>query len=225
MPRIRTLKPEHRQHRKIGPLSDRAYRLWVSMILEADDHGRLVCDADQLRALTWPYHPKVNAANVEDAILELARLKLVRLYIYNDVRYADFPSWSDHQRIQHPSIERLPCYQEDTAANINPPESSESLLNPPEKCAVLGRERKGMERNGREAASMTLEELVSKLKSRPAYARLDVQAVAYRCQSWCETNRKALTERRLVNWLNGDATNQPVSGRTGASHRGIDLGR
>ena len=41
MPRIRTLKPEHRQHRKLGPLDHLTYRLWVGMILEADDAGRL----------------------------------------------------------------------------------------------------------------------------------------------------------------------------------------
>ena len=44
MPRIRTLKPEHRQHRKVGALDHVSYRLWVGMILEADDEGRLVCE-------------------------------------------------------------------------------------------------------------------------------------------------------------------------------------
>jgi hypothetical protein len=110
MPRIRTLKPEHRQHRKVGPLSDREYRLWVSMILEAEDSGRLVCDATQLRAVTWPYHPRVSAAHVEAAIQGLACTGMIRLYEHHGVRYADFPSWGDHQRIDHPARSRLPAY-------------------------------------------------------------------------------------------------------------------
>jgi hypothetical protein len=52
VPRIRSLKPDHRTHRCVGKFSDREYRLWVSMILEADDEGRLVVDADQLRVVS-----------------------------------------------------------------------------------------------------------------------------------------------------------------------------
>ena len=80
VPRIRTLKPEHRQHRKVGAFTDRVYRLWVSMILEADDQGRLVCDAAQLRAVTWPYHPRVSLAHVEAAYRAIAASGMIRLY-------------------------------------------------------------------------------------------------------------------------------------------------
>ena len=54
-PRIRTIKPEHKQHRKVGQLTDFQYRLWVGLITEADDEGRLVGNAPQLRALIFPY--------------------------------------------------------------------------------------------------------------------------------------------------------------------------
>ena len=112
MPRIRTLKPEHRQHRKVGPLSDREYRLWVSMILEAEDSGRLVCDATQLRAVTWPYHPRVSAAHVEAAIQGLACTGMIRLYEHHGVRYADFllgrsPAHRPPGPIQAPGISAL----------------------------------------------------------------------------------------------------------------------
>lgn len=116
MPRIRQFKPEHRQHRKVGPLTDREYRLWTSMILEADDAGRLVCSAPQLRAVTWPYHD-VRLAQVEAAIQRLAALGLIRIYRVEDIRYADFPSWRDHQRKDHwyPSI--LPEYNDSLNAH------------------------------------------------------------------------------------------------------------
>jgi len=123
MSRIRTLKPEHRSHRKVGRFSDRTYRLWVSMILEADDHGRLVCDAGQLRALTWPYE-RVTDAQAERAIQEVARCGVVRLYVVDGVRYAEFVSWKDHQRISHPSNSRIPPWNHVSGILQNPPESS-----------------------------------------------------------------------------------------------------
>jgi len=114
MPRIRTLKPEHRQHRKVGPLTDREYRLWVGMILEADDEGRLVCDAAQLRALVFAYQPKVPLAAIEAALARLEGVGLIRLYGVGTLRYADFPSWHDHQRIDRKQPSRLPMYEAST---------------------------------------------------------------------------------------------------------------
>lgn len=113
MPRIRTLKPEHRQHRKVGKLSHIAYRLWIGMILEADDEGRLICDAEQLRVVVFGYHPKVSVQTTEAAIQELAESGLVRTYTSEHVRYADLPSWKDHQRIDHPTKSVLPSPSEE----------------------------------------------------------------------------------------------------------------
>ena len=112
MPRIRSLKPEHRQHRNVGPLTDRQYRLWVSMINEADDAGRLVCDPAQLRVVTWAYHPKVTVAHVEEAIQVLAERGRVVLYAVADVRYAAFPKWHDHQHPKKPMASVLPSPQD-----------------------------------------------------------------------------------------------------------------
>ena len=135
MPRIRTLKPEHRQHRKVGPLSHADYRLWVGMILEADDEGRLVCDARQLGALIFGYHQDVTPVLIEDSLRTLATLRLIRLYVHNGTRYADFPSWGDHQRINRPTPSKLPPY--DDSLSIHGGLQDDSLL--------IGREGKGKE--------------------------------------------------------------------------------
>ncbi len=108
-PRIRTLKPEHKTHRKVGPLSHRLYRLWVGLITEADDCGRFVADADQLRVTIFPYHPTVE---VEPGLRALAERQLVVLYQDNGVRYGAFPSWRDHQRINRPSPSQIPAPNE-----------------------------------------------------------------------------------------------------------------
>jgi hypothetical protein len=108
MARIRSLKPEHLSHRKVGKLSDREYRLWVGMILQADDVGRLVADADQLRMLIFGYHRTVTVAHIEAGLRTLERLGLIVLYEVGRVRYAWFPSWRDHQRIDRPKESILP---------------------------------------------------------------------------------------------------------------------
>lgn len=140
MPRIRTLKPEHRQHRKVGPLCHVTYRLWVGMILEADDAGRLVCEAAQLAALIFGYHHDVTPALVEDSLRTLAQLKLIRLYVHEGTRYADFPSWADHQRINRVTPSKLPAY--DASMSVHGGLTEDSLL--------IGKEGKGTERKGSE---------------------------------------------------------------------------
>jgi hypothetical protein len=108
MPRIRSIKPDALQHRKVGSLSDRAFRLWVALITQADDDGRVVADPEQLRVLGFGYHRDVTAEDVHLALAEIAKSGLIRLYTVRDVAYADFPSWRDHQRIDRPTPSKLP---------------------------------------------------------------------------------------------------------------------
>src|SRR3990167_10634608 len=96
VPRIRSLKPEHRQHRKVGRLTHRQYRLWVGMICEADDAGRLVADPGGLRVLIFGHHPDVTQADVDHDVAELARIGLIRVYAVAGTRYAVFPDWAVH---------------------------------------------------------------------------------------------------------------------------------
>ena len=72
MPRIRTVKPEAPQHRKLGRVSDRAFRLWLTMLTQADDEGRLSADPGQLRLLTFGYFPEVTEVDVAGALGELS---------------------------------------------------------------------------------------------------------------------------------------------------------
>jgi len=130
MPRIRTLKPEHRTHRKVGALDDRTYRLWVGLLCEADDDGRLVCDAEQLRVIIFGYQVKVTAAMVEQGLARLVEIGLLRFYGAAEVRYAYFPSWREHQWISHRSPSKLP-------EPVDVPDSSGALRSPPEHSSLI----------------------------------------------------------------------------------------
>jgi hypothetical protein len=144
MARIRSLKPDHRTHLKIGVLSDREYRLWVSMILEADDDGRLVAESGQLRAQTWPYG-KVTTAQTEEAIQKIAALGRIRLYEVRGVRYAYFPAWKDHQHPKYPVASKLPPPSPD----VNFPQTSPSVPPAlPKAFPTRGVESRGVESRG-----------------------------------------------------------------------------
>jgi len=149
MPRIRTLKPEHRQHRKVGRLSHLDYRLWVGMICEADDEGRLVAAADQLRVLIFGYWPEVDLAAIELGLASLAKARLVRLYTVGSTRFADFPSWKDHQRINRPTPSKLPPYKDSRRLKTHGV-LRESSLSPHAGSEGSGEERKGSEGKGGE---------------------------------------------------------------------------
>jgi hypothetical protein len=140
MPRIRTVKPESLQHRKVGRLTDREFRLWIGMLTQADDDGRLVADPGQLRLLTFGYFPRVTVGDVEASIRSLAQVGLIRPYTVAGVQYADFPSWRDHQRINRPTPSRLPSYEEATNGHGGLTESS---LSPHGGSEGIGEEMEG----------------------------------------------------------------------------------
>ena len=108
MPRIRTLKPEHKLHRKVGGLSHVAYRLWVGLVTEADDDGRLVCDVAQLRAVVFGLRPDTTTAHVERALREILISGLAVRYPVNGTRYLALPSYREHQKIDRPRPSTLP---------------------------------------------------------------------------------------------------------------------
>lgn len=121
-PRIRSLKPEAIRHRKIGPLPDREFRLWIGMLTLADDEGRLVADDEQLRVEVFGYHQKVTGHDIDKALTRLDKDGLIRLYKVEGTVYAMFPSWHDHQRINRPTPSCLPPAEQGSPV----PGSSES---------------------------------------------------------------------------------------------------
>ena len=122
-PRIRSLKPEAFQHRKVGRLSDRAFRLWVGMLCQADDHGRLVADIDQLRVLIFGYQDGVKGKHVQQALEEVGEGGLVRLYRIDGLQYADFLPGPITRRLT--TQRRLSC--RNIANPINPRAISRAL--------------------------------------------------------------------------------------------------
>jgi hypothetical protein len=155
-PRIRTIKPEAMQHVKVGSLSHFAFRLWVGCITHADDDGRLVADARQLRAQFFAYHPRATVLHVEAALEEIAAAGLVVLYAAGERRLLHFPSWRAHQRIHkhHYTASRLPAppphegAPEGTAVQVRDLSGTGTAGVEGKGMEWIGTERKGGEGNG-----------------------------------------------------------------------------
>jgi hypothetical protein len=208
MPRIRTLKPEAPQHRKVGRLSIWARWLWVVMITQADDEGRLVADPGQLRVIAFGYD-KLSDGRVMQCLEEIQATGLIRLYTVEGTLYADFPSWEAHQRISHPCPSKLPSYQ-DSGNFQNPPESSSTIKD-------QGRDQGS--RNGREwsgsAVVMSDDQFIDSLQGNAAYQGIDVKTELAKMDAWLMTPKargRKKTRQFIVNWLN--RVDKPVAGTT-----------
>lgn len=55
------------------------------------------------------------------------------------------------------------------------------------------------------------------LKANPAYAGIDIDREAGKCQVWCDVNRATFSKRRFVNWLN--RIDKPMVALNGSGHQ------
>jgi hypothetical protein len=105
--RIRTIKPEILDDEVAAGLSDSAWRLWVSVWLLSDDHGRFRANPHYLQGSVF-WHDNHARKNVSKLIEELESSDLIRCYNAGRQKYAVIPGWSKHQKVQHPGKCGLP---------------------------------------------------------------------------------------------------------------------
>jgi hypothetical protein len=108
VPRIRSLKPEHKTNKKIGKLSDRGYRLWAALVTEADDEGRGKWDSEEFRVLLYAYQPRIKVDTLTMTMQECMDAGLVILYTVGSRLFYEMHDWHDHQRIDHPTQSLIP---------------------------------------------------------------------------------------------------------------------
>lgn len=111
--RIRSVKPELIEDAVTAALSHVAFRLFVGMIVMADDHGNLRAAPPWLQGQVFHGQP-VTLRAIRSACEELARPKpggregLVVFYEDNGQAYAHLTGWHRHQRVDNANAPRLP---------------------------------------------------------------------------------------------------------------------
>jgi len=213
VPRIRTVKPEIHQDEAVGELSDSAFRLFIGLITQADDLGRLKGDPRLLGAQVWPYAPKT-VEEVKGWLSELSAAGLIQQYTHTEKPFIALPSWSNHQRIDNASKSRIPEPNSDDG-EVSPRDSAsrgDSRLD-------QGREGKGS-RKGEEAAASAASTppthfAVFESLERVSFARSisspKVSATADACEEFADRDLPAEARKFAHYWIEGPGEKRPLS--------------
>ena len=134
MARIRTIKPEFWIDEKLAPLEPIHRLVFLGLISQADDAGRLVDNARRLNGLLFP--------ETEDCCREsleiLARLSRITRYTSESGQsLIQITNWDEHQRVDKPSKYTLPP---PPPQGIAPQGHAESSGDPPEILSRLSRD-------------------------------------------------------------------------------------
>lgn len=108
MARIRTIKPEFWGHPKTARISRDARLLFLGLLNEADDDGRLLGAPKRIAGNVFPNDEDVTASRVTRWLGELEHVGLIIRYIVDKVVYVALPGFTEHQKISHPTPSRLP---------------------------------------------------------------------------------------------------------------------
>ena len=105
--RIRSIKPELLEDAITAGLSHEAFRLFIGMILVADDHGNFRASPRWLEGQVFHAQPLTDGVTMETLFAELAK-KLVLFYLIEGQPYASITGWRKHQRIENAGENRVP---------------------------------------------------------------------------------------------------------------------
>src|SRR5689334_9001838 len=108
MSRIRTVKPEFWQHPKTGAVSRDARLLFLGLLNEADDEGRMRYSPKRLAGVLFPFDEDVTSRELCLWVSELSQATLVELYTVDGADYLAVPGFTEHQRINRPSKSTFP---------------------------------------------------------------------------------------------------------------------
>ena len=97
--RIRSIKPDVWDDEALGECSTSARLLFVGLITQADDDGRLPGNPRWIASKVYPYDDDITSADIKGWLAELDGVDVVRLYEAAGKTYISLPAWDSHQTI------------------------------------------------------------------------------------------------------------------------------
>lgn len=140
MARIRSVKPDFWDDEAIGEISRDARLLFIGLITQADDDGRLKGSPKLLKGKLLAYDD-VTIQEVSGWLAELVESELIISYQVGGRPFIALPSWHKHQRISHKTDSALPSPSEADSAD-----APESFRKAPED---VYRDKEGIGEEGR----------------------------------------------------------------------------
>lgn len=131
----------------LNELSDFEFRLWVCLVVSADDAGRGDARPAIIKGHCFPLRERVTVKDIENALHGLAAHSCVSLYKVGGKPYYSFPTWAAHQRIDRAKPKFPPPENADencdnllsNDSNCNPSDATRG--NPPQSAADCRRSR------------------------------------------------------------------------------------
>lgn len=103
MARIRTIKPELWADEKFGQLDGDSQLLFIGLISQADDAGRLLDSVRLIDGLLYPYD---DSRTSRESLANLSRLGLIRRgQTASGQRVIQIVGWAKHQRVDKPNLQ------------------------------------------------------------------------------------------------------------------------
>lgn len=84
---------------KLNELTDFQFRLWVGLLVSADDAGRGDARPAIIRGRVFPLRDRIAVKDVDVGLQALAAGGCVSLYKVGGKPYYWFPTWAEHQRL------------------------------------------------------------------------------------------------------------------------------
>lgn len=119
MARKRMIDPSFWSDEKLGECEPLARMLFMGLISQADDEGRLKGNSKLIKSAVFPYDDEITAGDVEDWIILLAapERRLIVRYEDGHQKYIVIPNFKKHQTINKPQPSKLPAPLPDNYRN------------------------------------------------------------------------------------------------------------
>lgn len=98
----------------VAKMSDFQFRLWVGLIVMADDFGNGDARPAIIKGRVFPLRDRVTVKDIDTALHGLAAIGCVSLYEVGGKPYYTFPTWANYQRVRN-KIHKIPTPDESDA--------------------------------------------------------------------------------------------------------------
>src|SRR5690348_15360879 len=114
MARIRSVKPEMRRSLTVCSWPIPVRWTFVGLLGYVDDYGRGLDDLRLIKAELYPLDDSMGTRRIDQHLRTIIDRGPLCRYIVAGQRYLHVTSWSEHQRVSHPTPSRIPpCPQHD----------------------------------------------------------------------------------------------------------------